>query len=100
MPQSKTSQVRAADAPRASWEPRPFELVSVQKTDVPRGGSGDTWYSYVLDNGRSKIVGTQQGSLKSVTAYATQYATELNARTLACQSVWSPRAKKPAVAAT
>jgi len=97
MSQSKTSQVRSTDSQR--WAPRPFELVSVEKTDSPRGGSGDTWYNYVLDNGRSKIVGTQQGSLKSVTAYATQYATELNARTLACQSVWSPRAKKPAASA-
>jgi hypothetical protein len=95
MSQSKASPVRSTDTPRLV--PRPFELVSVEKTDSPRGGgSGDTWYNYVLDNGRSKIVGTQQGSLKSVTAYATQYAAELNARTLACQSVWSPRAKKPA----
>jgi hypothetical protein len=95
MSQSKASTVRSTDTPRLV--PRPFELVSVEKTDSPRGGgSGDTWYNYVLDNGRSKIVGTQQGSLKSVTAYATQYAAELNARTLACQSVWSPRAKKPA----
>jgi hypothetical protein len=77
--------------------PSPFKLVSVEKTDAPQGGSEQTWYSYVLDNGRSKITGKYCGSLKAVTAYATQYAAGINARAGSGHSAWAPRAKKPVV---
>jgi hypothetical protein len=83
---------------RQAVAPRPFKLTSVEKADVPHGGGTQQWYSYVLDNGRSQIRGKQSGSLKAVTAYATQYADELNARVLAGQSTWSPRGRKPAAA--
>lgn len=93
MPDSKT-----AAAERPSLVPSPFKLVSVEKTDVPQGGADQSWYSYVLDNGRSQIRGKQCGSLKAVTAYANQYATELNARAVGGHSTWAPRGRKPAAA--
>lgn len=79
---------------------RPYKLASVDKIDAPDGTSGGKWYRYVLDNGRSTITGQRCGSVKEVTAYATQYAEQLNNRGLNGQSVWAPRGRKPAAAAT
>jgi hypothetical protein len=90
------SEPQTTATPRRQLEPSPFKLVSVEKTDVPQGGTNQTWYSYVLDNGRSQIRGKQCGSLKAVTDYATLYATELNARAIGGHSTWSPRGRKPA----
>jgi hypothetical protein len=78
--------------------PRPYALARVEKTDAPDGGNG-RWYRYVLDNGRSTITGLRCGSVKEVTDYATQYAEQLNLRSLNGQSVWSPRGRKPAATA-
>ena len=47
---------------------------------APEGAMGQNWYRYVLENGRSSIVGQRSGSLKDVTAYANQYAVQLNSR--------------------
>jgi len=80
---------------RAPWEPSPFKLMSVEKTDVPQGGADQTWYRYVLDNGRSQIRGSHCGSLKSVTEYATQYAAELTPARSPGHSAWAPRTRKP-----
>jgi hypothetical protein len=76
--------------------PSPFRLVNVEKTQMPDGGSGQTWYRYLLENDRSTITGLRCGSLKDVTAYAKEYAEQLNARGIGGQTAWSPRAKKPA----
>ncbi|GEM_PF-5117696 len=92
---SLTDTSSATNLTPHAWEPSPFKLVSIEKAIVPQGGARDTWYNYVLDNGRSKIVGTHRGSLQVVSDYATQYALELNVRAVACQSAWSTRPKKP-----
>lgn len=76
--------------------PRPFKVVSVERTGAPDGASGQDWYRYVLENNRSTITGQRRGSRKDVLAYATQYAEQLNARGLTGQSTWSPRGRKPA----
>ena len=75
--------------------PRRYALARVEKTDPPDGGTG-RWYRYVLDNGRATITGLRCGSVKEVTDYATQYAEQLNTRSLTGQSTWSPRGRKPA----
>lgn len=93
-------ETQNANPARRSPMPSPFKLVSVEKTDMPQGGADQTWYSYVLDNGRSQIRGKHCGSLKAVTAYATQYAAELNARAVGGHSTWAPRGRKPAAAKT
>jgi hypothetical protein len=87
---------RDAGKQRPGSKPRPYKVVRVEKTLMPEGGGGQNWYRYVLDNGRSTITGQRNGSLKDVTAYANQYAEQLNARGIGGHSVWSPRAKKQA----
>ncbi len=94
MPQIDTD--RPTDVRRALRQPNPFRLVRVEKTQMPEGIGAETWYRYVLDNGCSTIVGKRCGSLKAVTAYATLYAEQLNARRANGHSAWSPRAKKRA----
>jgi hypothetical protein len=76
--------------------PRPYKVARVEKTDSPQGSDGQNWYRYVLDNGRSTVVGQRQGSLKDVQAYATHCAEQLNARGLHGRSTWVPRGRKPA----
>lgn len=94
MPTTDSNANRSADTPRVSHRPNPFRVVRVEKTPIPEGGGGETWYRYVLDNGSSTIVGKRCGSLKAVTAYAAQYAEQLNARGVNGHSAWSPRARK------
>lgn len=98
MPQTDRNSEAGASAPatRARNLPSPFKLARVEKTLVPEGGTDQTWYRYVLDNGRSTITGQRSGTLKEVTAYATEYALQLNARNITGQSAWSPRGKKQA----
>lgn len=91
---SQTDSGSSVAAPRSLRRPSPYRLVEVTKTQVPQDTSGQTWFRYVLDNGNSQITGKRSGSLKTVTAYATQYAAQLNARSATGNSVWAPRAKK------
>jgi len=76
----------------------PFRVARVEKTMAPDGISTDTWYRYVLDNGRSTITGVRQGPLKEVTAYAERCASQINARGQGKTSMWAPRGRKPAAA--
>jgi hypothetical protein len=76
-------------------QPSPYALARVEKTDPPDGGTGK-WYRYILENGRSTITGLRCGSVREVTDYATQYAEQLNVRSLNGQSAWAPRGRKPA----
>lgn len=74
---------------------RQFRVMAVEKAVVPEGGSGNTWYSYVIENGSSSITGCRCGSREQVVEHARQYAEELNARTAGRGvSTWSPRRKK------
>jgi hypothetical protein len=72
----------------------PFAVARVEKISAPEGAMGQNWYRYVLENGRSSIVGQRSGSLKDVTAYANQYAVQLNSRNGGGSSTWTSRSKK------
>ncbi len=72
----------------------PFAVAKVEKVMAPDGAVGQNWYRYVLDNGRSSIVGQRCGSLKDVTAYANTYAEQLNSRNGGASSTWTSRNKK------
>ncbi|HEC28405.1 MAG TPA: hypothetical protein ENI65_02290 [Gammaproteobacteria bacterium] len=72
-----------------------YKVALVEKTQSLEGSEKQGWHRYVLENGRSTIVGQRCGSLKDVTAYATQYTEELNARSTMARSTWSPRGRKP-----
>jgi len=86
---------RQEAAPKAaSNQASPFAVARVEKIGAPDGAVGQNWYRYVLDNGRSNIVGQRCGSLKDVTAYANQYAVQLNSRNGGGSSTWTSRNKK------
>ena len=78
----------------APHQASPFAVARVERTGAPDGAVGQNWYRYVLDNGRSHIVGQRCGSLKDVTAYANQYAEQLNSRNGGASSTWTSRTKK------
>lgn len=75
-----------------------FKVALVEKAPALEGVEQQGWHRYVLENGRSTIEGQRKGSLNDVTAYATQYTEQLNARSTVARSTWSPRGKKPAAA--
>jgi hypothetical protein len=78
--------------------PRPYAVSRIERTDGPQGSEGNDWYRYVLDNGRSTVVGQRQGTRKDVESYAIHCAEQLNARGLHGKSSWAPRGRKPAAA--
>ncbi len=90
---SPASNAQTAAKPAAS-QASPFAVARVEKIGAPDGAVGQNWYRYVLDNGRSSIVGQRCGSLKDVTAYANQYAVQLNSRNGGGSSTWTSRNKK------
>lgn len=98
--QQPEAHIGGSVAPAASAPPRRrpvsrFKLLRVERADMPEGSRGSNWYRYVLENGRSTITGRRRGSLKDVTAYATRYAEQLNARAAsASYSIWAPRSSK------
>lgn len=73
-----------------------FKVSSIEKKPSEEDSEDQAWYRYVLENGRSTIVGQRRGSLKDVTAYATEYTEQLNERSSMARSTWSPRGRKPA----
>jgi hypothetical protein len=75
-----------------------FKVVSVEKTDAPKGEQGRNWYRYVLKSSSSTITGHRCGSREYVHEYASQCADQLNARAASGQSIWTPRGRKPAAA--
>ena len=100
MTDSTDTTVANAPADTCPATPRPFKVACVEKSDAPDGGQGQDWYRYGLESGRSTVTGQRRGSRKDVLAYAAQCAEQLNARGLTGQSIWSPRGRKPAAAAS
>lgn len=93
---ASTANRNDAGATRAAGphQAAPFAVARVEKIGAPDGAIGQNWYRYVLENGRSSIVGQRSGSLKDVTAYANQYAQQLNSRNGGASSTWTSRNKK------
>lgn len=86
----------ARSTDRAPRQAAPFKVARIEKTAAPDGSGSQTWYRYVLDNGRSIITGQRSGTLKEVQAHAARCAEQINARGFGSQSLWSPRGRKPA----
>lgn len=59
---------------------RRFNVSSVEKTSPPAGASGGDWYEYVIGRGDSAIKGKREGTLRSVTRHAREFAENLNRR--------------------
>lgn len=85
---------RAAGTEQAPNRASRFKVTRIEKTDVHEAGQRQHWYRYVLENGRSTIIGQRRGSLKEVTAHVSQFTEELNARRTSTRSVWSSRRKQ------
>jgi len=92
--QETLAAARSTD--RAPRQAAAFKVARVEKTAAPDGSSGQNWYRYVLDNGRSTITGQRSGTQKEVAAHAARCAEQINARGFGNQSLWSPRGRKPA----
>jgi hypothetical protein len=59
-----------------------YSVVLVESVPPPQGDTEQEWHRYVLEAGRSRIVGIHCGSYDDVTAYATECAANFNARSL------------------
>ena len=59
---------------------QPYEIVSVQRADPPHGSQGSNWYQYEIVQGKNKIRGYRQGSLKVVTRDVKAIVAQLNER--------------------
>lgn len=57
-----------------------YQVVCVEKTDPPDGSEGRNWYRYVIERGSAVLTGQKPGTRKDVTAYAEQFAADLNER--------------------
>ena len=71
-----------------------YHVISVEKTDPPQGMPDGNWYRYIIGQGRSKIEGVRNGTLKSVTSHARAFAENLNTRTKTGYSSYAPRSQK------
>lgn len=59
---------------------RHFRVALVEKSAVPPGAQGESWYSYVLESRHSAITGWRRGSRQEIMQYAIHCTEELNAR--------------------
>lgn len=57
-----------------------FKFVSIEKINKPEGGTGEHWYRYVIENGRSTITGCRCGTRQDVVQYAVDFTEHLNSR--------------------
>lgn len=71
----------------------PFQVVTVERTVSPRGGSQGEWHRYVVANKKSRIAGHRCGSPTQVRWHAEDFANILNSR-VAGRSLWAPRSRK------
>jgi len=68
-----------------------FSVVSIEKTDPPKGVSDGEWYGYVITRGDSEIRGLRAGSKKAVTGYVKEYVENLNRRATLGYSAYATR---------
>jgi hypothetical protein len=79
-----------------------YRVVSILKEDCEAWHADDTWYKYVVGNGKSTITGHRPGTREQVEEHAEWFVAELNARRgRGGSSVWSPRRRgRPAQKST
>ena len=76
----------------AKLDVRHFWVANIEKTTTPAGMTGgENCYRYTIGEGESAIHGIRAGSLKAVTAYAEEFAANLNERTLLGYSAYAAR---------
>ncbi|MDH5711180.1 MAG: hypothetical protein OEZ15_05900 [Gammaproteobacteria bacterium] len=65
---------------KANSDDKSYHVVTVEKSNAPRGMTGDDWHHYVIARGDSIIEGQKVGTLKDVTDHAEELAERINAR--------------------
>ncbi len=59
-----------------------YDVVKIEKADLPSGGSDGTCYRYVVANSVSSVTGYRQGTKREVTQYCAALIEDLNLRTI------------------
>ena len=59
-----------------------YDVVKIEKADLPSGGSDGTCYRYVVANSVSSVTGYRQGTKREVTQYCAILIEDLNLRTI------------------
>jgi hypothetical protein len=57
-----------------------YRVIAVEKTTAPDGLTGNNWYRYVIQKGKSVMECKKPGSLKEVTVHAESVADLINSR--------------------
>jgi hypothetical protein len=71
-----------------------YRLLSVEKTQPPKGMPEGNWHQYIIGRGKSIIEGLQIGSLAAVTQYAEVFVEGLNERAANGSSAYHAARKK------
>ena len=88
-PKKQTAEVLPAEAGKPAEEadlgpPKypelQFKVVSVERMDMPSGGTGGVWYRYVIANEATTVTGSRRGSKAAVTEHAKEFAEQLTSR--------------------
>jgi len=78
-----------------------YRVVSILEEDCEASHADDSWYKYVVGNGKSTITGHRPGTREQVKEHAEWFVAELNARRgRGSGSIWSPRRGRPAQKST
>ncbi|NBT28950.1 MAG: hypothetical protein EBT18_05595 [Gammaproteobacteria bacterium] len=59
-----------------------YNVVTIEKAELPSGGSDGTCYRYVVANSVSSVTGYRQGTKKEVSQYCATLIEDLNLRTI------------------
>lgn len=92
------SAAKAVEKPdvKASAQPEPFRLVSIERADPPSGAAGKNWYRYTIRQGANAINGYLQGTAAGVKHSAEQIVGQLNERRAGRWGYRTTRAAAPA----
>jgi hypothetical protein len=59
---------------------RPYEIVSVNRSDPPDGMEGEDWHRYVISQGNNTIEGYRQGKPRAVKQAVEDIVAQVNER--------------------
>ena len=68
-----------------------YEIESVRRSEAPVGAEGSAWCRYVITQGKNRIRGYRQGTLKAVTVEVKEIVKQLNERQSGKRSVAAPK---------
>ena len=57
-----------------------YKILSIEPTEPPDGMEGTDWHCYVIEQGKNRIHGYQQGKIKAVTRAVEAIVVQLNER--------------------